>query len=397
MQVERRDQPDQTVVIGDKRVIVGGKTILLTPPIIEDYWSYRVILSDKQAIIAFPKFRTIGIGFAVEDDWNTNLPYTQDAEHILEHIAHNKGDPSIKDTGDVSLPVPNLKGYDGGALSPSLLDRPSHGLWSLWEMLELCAQRFVSLLQFTARMELLIGTAQVENEEAWTKMREAASNAAETCEEMGLHLSAKPLRTLAQILRSDSRGWPREQQGYFRDAVARIRDELSAITLLSLSPKERELYDPPTPPFGSAFETGFASGGTFELDEAAKCLALERGTASVFHLMRLMEIAVRSVSRCLSIPDPVSAADRNWGTILKKVREGIDAKWPTTALRLTGDGEVFDALYASLDAVKNPWRNSTMHPANKYTQKEAEHVFAAVRGFAMKLASRCDENGDPKA
>jgi hypothetical protein len=94
MQVERRDQFDQSVVISDG----GNKTVLLTPSISENYWSYRVILSDKQAIIAFPKFATLGIGFAVEDDWNTNLPYTQDAERIFEHIAHNKGDPSIKDT-----------------------------------------------------------------------------------------------------------------------------------------------------------------------------------------------------------------------------------------------------------------------------------------------------------
>ena len=60
-------------------------------------------------------------------------------------------------------------------------------------------------------------------------------------------------------------------------------------------------------------------------------------------------------------------------------------------------GEFFDALYASLDAVKNPWRNATMHPANKYTQEEAEHIFVSVKGFMMKLASRCGENGEPKA
>lgn len=55
------------------------------------------------------------------------------------------------------------------------------------------------------------------------------------------------------------------------------------------------------------------------------------------------------------------------------------------------------AIYASLDAVKNPWRNDTMHPAAKYTDDEAEHIFVAVKGFMMKLASRCDESGDPKA
>ncbi len=82
---------------------------------------------------------------------------------------------------------------------------------------------------------------------------------------------------------------------------------------------------------------------------------------------------------------------------MKNIRDAIDAKWPTTAARAGADGEFFDALYASLDAVKNPWRNATMHPANKYTDEEAEHVFDAVRGFMTKLASRCDEIGEPKA
>jgi hypothetical protein len=38
-----------------------------------------------------------------------------------------------------------------------------------------------------------------------------------------------------------------------------------------------------------------------------------------------------------------------------------------------------------------------MHPANKYTVEEAEYIYVAVRGFMIKLAARCDENGDPKA
>ncbi|MEU0937664.1 hypothetical protein [Embleya sp. NPDC005971] len=68
----------------------------LTPLITEDYWMFRVRLSPSQAIVAFPKFGTIGIGFAVEESsWNTNLPYTCETERIYEHIARNKGDESI--------------------------------------------------------------------------------------------------------------------------------------------------------------------------------------------------------------------------------------------------------------------------------------------------------------
>ena len=180
------------------------------------------------------------------------------------------------------------------------------------------------------------------------------------------------------------------------DLRRRLLDQGNAMSFLWLTSVERDRYEPNTPLFGSEFESKFLSGGVFELDEAAKCLALGRSTAAVFHLMRLMEISVRAVARYLEICDPLPG-DRSWGKVLENVRNGIKAKWPTVASRETGDGKLFDDLHASLDAVKNPWRNSTMHPANKYTAEEAEHIYAAVRGFAMKLASRCDENGEPKA
>lgn len=84
--LETKQQDNETVVIG---------SISLTPAIDEDYWMWRVRLNDKQAIVGFPKFSTVGIGFAVEEDWNTNLPYTCSAEQIYDHIEHNKADDAI--------------------------------------------------------------------------------------------------------------------------------------------------------------------------------------------------------------------------------------------------------------------------------------------------------------
>jgi hypothetical protein len=57
----------------------------------------------------------------------------------------------------------------------------------------------------------------------------------------------------------------------------------------------------------------------------------------------------------------------------------------------------FESLHASIDAVKNPWRNATMHVERVYTEEDAEHIFIAIKGFIKSLASRCDENGEPKA
>ncbi len=71
--------------------------ILITPAIDDDYWLFRVPLSAKQAIVCFPKFMTVGIGFQHETDWNTNLPYTCAAREIFEHIKDNRGDDSIPD------------------------------------------------------------------------------------------------------------------------------------------------------------------------------------------------------------------------------------------------------------------------------------------------------------
>jgi hypothetical protein len=68
----------------------SGAALMITPPIDEDYWLFRVKLFEDQAVVGFPKYNTIGIGFAQEEDWNTNLPYTCDAEKIYNHISHNK-------------------------------------------------------------------------------------------------------------------------------------------------------------------------------------------------------------------------------------------------------------------------------------------------------------------
>ena len=68
----------------------GRGLIMFTPDISEDYWIMRVKLYKDQSLVAFPKFGLIGVGFAQESDWNTNLPYSVPAERLYQHIAVNK-------------------------------------------------------------------------------------------------------------------------------------------------------------------------------------------------------------------------------------------------------------------------------------------------------------------
>lgn len=92
--LERRRQAADPSVAG---VTPGGVAVMVGGPGGDEEWSYRVVLSPVQAIIGFRKFFTIGIGFLVEDEWNTNSPYSMDARAILDHIRCNKGDDAISD------------------------------------------------------------------------------------------------------------------------------------------------------------------------------------------------------------------------------------------------------------------------------------------------------------
>ncbi|MGA9008747.1 MAG: hypothetical protein WB495_18165, partial [Xanthobacteraceae bacterium] len=215
-----------------------------------------------------------------------------------------------------------------------------------------------------------------------------------------LDVLGAPITTLATQEAEVSIGQPYANWGSVRksfdDITNSLRRELSLISVLIIEQKWQRYFVPDEPLFGADFAAKFKTIGAYELDEAAKCLALGRSTASAFHLMRLLEIGIRAMARCLKIPDPLKPAERNWAIILKHIWDGTEKKWPTTAARMAGDGALFESLYASLDAVKNPWRNETIHVEKKYTDDEAEHIFVAVKGFMKLLASRMDENGDPK-
>jgi hypothetical protein len=64
--------------------------VSITPPLDEDYFIARVRLFRDQAVQIFPKFGTIGCGFAKEKDWNTNLPIGCAAGKTADHIWHNR-------------------------------------------------------------------------------------------------------------------------------------------------------------------------------------------------------------------------------------------------------------------------------------------------------------------
>lgn len=175
-----------------------------------------------------------------------------------------------------------------------------------------------------------------------------------------------------------------------------VSNEAATKLFLPISSRMAEAFDRTKPLWGQEVSAKFSSI-SYEIEEAGKCLALDRSTAAAFHSIRILEATIRALSRCLQIPDPTKASQRSWMKMLDSLKGGIGRKWPTNNDRMSGDGEFFDNAYAALAAMQNPWRNATMHLDQKYTSDEARHIFETVRGFTIKLASRMDEDGLPFA
>ena len=128
------------------------------------------------------------------------------------------------------------------------------------------------------------------------------------------------------------------------------------------------------PPFGRAVDDAFPKAAG-EISEAALCLAFQRPTATVFHLMRAVELAVQRLADTLG----VTKIEKEWGKLLADIGGAIEAM-PKGKERNT-----WSSIHSHLYHVKQSWRNDTMHPKTTYTEAEAEAVFAAVKTFMVEL------------
>lgn len=179
------------------------------------------------------------------------------------------------------------------------------------------------------------------------------------------------------------------------DVESRFADHLDDVRMFVIPDQRAHLMGEAAQIMNEGKIVTFFPSATFELEEAGKCLALGRPTACAFHAMRMLEIGIDALRKFLGVPDPVKATDRSWGNVLGSIKDAIDAKYPKKGRVKGSPGTELEALYATLDAVKNPWRNATMHVETKYTEDDAQHILSCSMMFMRKLIAVCDENGTP--
>ncbi len=137
---------------------------------------------------------------------------------------------------------------------------------------------------------------------------------------------------------------------------------------------------------GDAFPAAFQ-----DIAESGACLALDRTTACVFHLMRTLEIGLRALGNKFG----VSLEHTNWAPALDQIESRIRNMHKDAAWKAFPDCKQQQEFYAQaashFSIFKDAWRNYTMHVRGFYTEEQAERIFEHVKAFMQKLAERLSE------
>lgn len=168
-----------------------------------------------------------------------------------------------------------------------------------------------------------------------------------------------------------------------RNLRDRIEDELKQHVFFHVAPSDVQLYSQPML-FGQAVNLVFPNAAD-DIEAAGKCLAFRQGTATVFHLMRVLEAGMRALAGLLKIPYAPS-----WESYITQITNKVNAKHKTKGIAWKRDQPLFIEILGDLKSIKIAWRNPTMHIHRKYTADEAAEIFRATKRFMERLSARLE-------
>lgn len=292
-----------------------------------------------------------------------------------------------------------------GILSPWRASR--YKLVSWWDMLEFSGQRFFWCARAlrAVKQDCLLGShigtgeerAFVPFKDLDEKTRNYALDKLKYAEiefrKLGLQITADTIKEVIDILGNNAQ---QRNHQWLMDQITTIEHlankELKRDKFFYV-PAERAKFFPRTDDrhiFGYAVADAFPSA-VYDISESGICLALGRGNACVFHLMRVLEIGLR----VLGSKFEVSLAHTNWGPAIdqieKKIRE-MHKEEPWKSLPdCKGQQEFYAQVASHFGILKDAWRNYTMHARSFYGEEQAELIFENMKAFMQKLATKLSE------
>lgn len=153
--------------------------------------------------------------------------------------------------------------------------------------------------------------------------------------------------------------------------------EFQGVMFLHVDEDRAQYYEQREPPFGSEVADRFAAANA-DVCAAARCYALDEWTATVFHLMRAAECALRDVAAELGVQD----IDRKtFGQLVQEARTKNDALPSSDPKK-----QFLAEALVSLDLFRDAWRNPVAHGRDNYDERRTTNAWNGVRAFMQSLA-----------
>lgn len=277
-------------------------------------------------------------------------------------------------------------------------------LWSFWDMNQFSAQHFLWIghaLEViktncytrhdgTADDPMPVTFMRMVDDETIREASESLRIVEERCREIGLGISAETAEEVREELG--------RQPGAYTWLVSKVSElqrliqrEMRQQLFFHVTPAQARFWPRPTDPlFGAKVNSSFPSAA-FDIDSAGICLAVRMGTASVFHLMRVLETGLGALARRFD----VSFEFTNWAPVLDQIVSVVRGMRKDPQFNCLPDckeqQEFYSQAVSHFGVLKDAWRNHVMHVRGKYTAEEAEVIFVDVRAFMKKLAERLAE------
>jgi hypothetical protein len=116
-----------------------------------------------------------------------------------------------------------------------------------------------------------------------------------------------------------------------------------------------------------------------EIENAVICFSLELYSATAFHMMRVAEIGLRSLTLKIGVILKHSIELEDWNTVLVAVERKLEElhNAPKTSVR-QADLKLYSDAASHLRYMK-AWRNEMAHARSVYEEGEAKSVLTRVR------------------
>lgn len=244
------------------------------------------------------------------------------------------------------------------------------------------------MLEMSSRELIFLGERMEEFRVYWARIEHDGLPPATDEEREALRRTIEKVQDLCERLDfplsvrrafDKARTHPPKTHDQLHDLFCLFKDEAKSHLSLVLSPNASKMLTT-REPFGPDVFAKFNDAAR-DLDEATRCLALERNTAVVFHLMLAMERVLRRMALQMGA-DPFNKKGdyEKWSVLVGRMKEKIPSQPPDKQ-------DEWTAAHNLLWGVGKVWRNDTMHPADAYTDAEAKEVYGAVRVFMQRLAT----------